>query len=178
VIKYIGPICELIVMGILVCVLSMTLGSCGKPDDGRPGRPGQPGAQGEPGVAGKDGGEGPQGVPGPEGDMGPQGPEGVPGSQGVPGPEGEEGLQGPQGPVGPQGPHGLSETTSIIEVIDPCGPGYDGTDEILLKLSTGELVAWYKHIGLAALSDGDYVTTDKQKCHFKVESGVITDAHL
>jgi hypothetical protein len=63
---------------------------------------------------------------------------------------------------------------AIEEIIDPCGdyPGYK--DEVLLKTHNGTLIAYYEGSGkrfLTALSDGNYKTTDKQKCSFSVTNG-------
>lgn len=62
------------------------------------------------------------------------------------------------------------EGYTIKEVIDPCGDG-PGQDEILLVLSEGSVVAWYKDLGLVELEDGNYVTTDSQSCSFSIING-------
>lgn len=111
------------------------------------------------------------------------GPKGDTGEQGIPGVKGdtgETGGQGPQGDTGPQGEPGLpgqNGTDAIIEIIDPCGPSSSDVDELLFRLSTGELVAWYKNVGLVALSNGNYVTTDQQKCYFTISNGQILNEH-
>jgi len=63
---------------------------------------------------------------------------------------------------------------AIEEIIDPCGdyPGYG--DEVILKTTSGTLIAYYEAGGkrfLTTLSDGSYRTTDKQKCSFSVTNG-------
>ena len=63
---------------------------------------------------------------------------------------------------------------AIEEIIDPCGdyPGYK--DEVLLKTYNGTLIAYYEEGGkrfLTSLSDGNYKTTDKQKCSFSIING-------
>lgn len=64
-----------------------------------------------------------------------------------------------------------------VELIDPCGdhPGY--FDEVILKLPSGELVAYFKQSGskefLSVLTDGNYQTTDQQKCNFTVSGGEV-----
>lgn len=60
----------------------------------------------------------------------------------------------------------------VTEFIDPCGNG-PGFDEIILKMSTGELVAYFESGGtrfLTILTQGSYQTTDSQKCDFVVTS--------
>lgn len=81
---------------------------------------------------------------------------------GVAGPKGDTGATGAQGPIG---------RDSIVRIIDPCGASGSGVDELIFVLSTGQLVAWYQNIGLVALKDGTYRTTDTQSCIFKVVNG-------
>jgi hypothetical protein len=134
--------------------------------------PGPPGPVGSPGPVGPRGEPGPEGPEGPAGASGRQGEQGPQGAAGPAGSPGAEGPQGPIGPTGPIGPAGEEGQPSIIEIIDPCGPGDNGPDEILFRLSTGELVAWYHNLGLVVLADGAYQTTDKQKCQFTVTGGI------
>jgi hypothetical protein len=63
---------------------------------------------------------------------------------------------------------------SIQEIIDPCGDG-PGVDEVLLFLYDGTILAWYQDVGLAELSDGNYVTTDLQSCPFSISGGEYYD---
>lgn len=69
---------------------------------------------------------------------------------------------------------------SILQVVDPCGdyihannPNHQhSADEVLLFLSDGSVLAWYKDLGLSILQeDVKYITTDKQQCHFKIQDG-------
>lgn len=65
---------------------------------------------------------------------------------------------------------GVDGVSSIIEVIDPCddGPGYD---EVLLRLSDGSILAYFEsgnNRHLAEIDQGNYVTTDEQRCAFSV----------
>lgn len=90
---------------------------------------------------------------GPQGETGPQGP------QGVQGPAGQNGQDGADGDAGDPG--------LIVDTIDPCGP-HDGPDEVLFILSNGQFAAWYKNVGLVILEDGTYITTDKQRCKFRI----------
>lgn len=63
----------------------------------------------------------------------------------------------------------------IMDSIDPCGDG-PGPDEILLVLSDGSIVAWYKDLGLSYLEPGTYQTTDAQACVFTVTTnGEVID---
>jgi hypothetical protein len=65
--------------------------------------------------------------------------------------------------------------SNIESLIDPCGDG-DGYDEILIKLSTGEIIAYFQHGNdrhLAILPNGSYQTTDKDKCNFTVSNGTV-----
>ena len=72
------------------------------------------------------------------------------------------------------GDDAIQSPYAIEEIIDPCGdyPGYK--DEVILKTHNGTLIAYYEGSGkrfLTALSDGNYKTTDKQKCSFSVTNG-------
>jgi hypothetical protein len=64
---------------------------------------------------------------------------------------------------------------NIVEFYDPCGDGA-GYDEIILKTSSGKLIAYFE-IGskrfLTVLTDGSYRTTDSQECVFTVLNGEI-----
>lgn len=74
----------------------------------------------------------------------------------------------PNGMDGSDGQDGANGQDSILDLIDPCGDG-PGPDEILIVLSDGNIIAWYKNLGLTILQcDTVYVTTDKQKCKFKI----------
>lgn len=77
---------------------------------------------------------------------------------------------------GPEGPAGPAGRDSIVRIIDPCGPHGSGVDELVFVLSTGQLVVWYQNVGLVALKDGNYRTTDQQQCNFKVLNGEYVGA--
>lgn len=71
--------------------------------------------------------------------------------------------------------------TGSIELIDPCGDKSGALDEVILKLPTGELIAYFEsHHSSAAdrfltvLLDGNYQTTDSQECDFTVSNGAVT----
>lgn len=60
----------------------------------------------------------------------------------------------------------------VTELIDPCGPSA-GFDEVLIRLSSGELIAYFENGGkrfLTVLSPGNYQTTDSQACVFTLDS--------
>lgn len=88
----------------------------------------------------------------------------------------ENGRDGEKGDTGDQGAPGQNaQGQTITEVIDPCGDT-GGFDELLLRLSSGELVAWLKDVGLVGLNDDQkYVTTDTQQCHFDVVGGDVVE---
>lgn len=67
----------------------------------------------------------------------------------------------------------LKTGLSIVEVIDPCGDGRD-VDEIVLKMNNGDIVGVHKNLGLRVLENGNYRTTDKQKCKYSVNNGSVT----
>lgn len=62
---------------------------------------------------------------------------------------------------------------AIEKLIDPCGdfPGY--ADEIIIKTHNGELIVYFEDGGrrfLSSLTPGNYQTTDRQRCNFRVTS--------
>ncbi len=66
----------------------------------------------------------------------------------------------------------LENNSPVIEIIDPCGDGI-GVDEIILRLGTGELIAYFEQGGnrfLTVLKTGRYQTTDQSRCVFDVTS--------
>lgn len=59
----------------------------------------------------------------------------------------------------------------IDELIDPCGPST--SDEILLKLNNGKIVAYFESGSnryLSTLKPGSYRTTDPSRCFFTVDA--------
>lgn len=60
----------------------------------------------------------------------------------------------------------------IEQIIDPCGDG-PGLDEIILEMSDGSLIVYFKESSskefLTKLTPGTYTTTDNQQCTFEVE---------
>ena len=63
----------------------------------------------------------------------------------------------------------------IVNVINPCGDG-QGHDEIILELSDGTFMAWYKNLGLSLLEENKtYRTTDAQQCRFKITNGQVLE---
>jgi hypothetical protein len=64
--------------------------------------------------------------------------------------------------------------TRVTELLDPCGDHPNNFDEVLLRTSNGDLVAYFE-VGskrfLSVLSRGQsYATTDQQACNFSVNS--------
>jgi len=60
----------------------------------------------------------------------------------------------------------------ISEVIDPCGDYPNHYDEVLLKMGSGTIIAYFESGNkrfLSIIKQGNYRTTDKQKCHFSVD---------
>jgi hypothetical protein len=153
-------------------------GASGK--DGARGADGVNGEVGQQGISGNDGATGPQGdigatgAAGDKGDVGEQGPAGEVGATGAKGDKGEVGSTGPQGEqgvAGEKGDQGENGQDAIIEVIDPCGDKNNSVDEVLFRLATGEIAAWYKDVGLVVLEKNvKYVTTDSQACKFKINN--------
>lgn len=93
-------------------------------------------------------------------------------AQGVPGPQGPQGERGEPGAPGVAGAPG---TNAVLAIIDPCGDNPGHQDEVLLLLSNGQYLAYFKESGseefLTILEWGkSYVTTDDQECHFKISA--------
>lgn len=83
---------------------------------------------------------------------------------------------GRNGTDGKDGADGQDGTSSVINIIDPCGDSGNGPDEILLVMEDGSIIAWYKNLGLSVLTQGvTYVTTDSQRCRFRVLNGTIEE---
>lgn len=77
------------------------------------------------------------------------------------------------------GADGIDGKDAVAELIDPCGDG-PGFDEVLLRLSTGELIAYFEsgegERHLSVIGPGAYSTTDEQSCRFDVLSdGTVED---
>lgn len=63
---------------------------------------------------------------------------------------------------------------SIAKLIDPCGDHPGHFDEIIIKLGSGSMIAFFESSGkrfLTELVDGNYRTTDKQRCNFSISNG-------
>lgn len=87
------------------------------------------------------------------------------GTNGQDGEDGQDGIDGEDGDDAP-----VSQF-DIVEVIDPCGDEPGKADEVLFVLRNGDIVAWYKNLGLSILDvDKKYRTTDVQKCLFEIDS--------
>lgn len=87
------------------------------------------------------------------------------------------GLDGVAGVDGHDGLDGHNGVDSIAQLIDPCGDNPGQFDEVLIRLSTGQLLAYFESGGnrfLSLIGNGNYRTTDSQSCHFTVNNGVIS----
>lgn len=68
----------------------------------------------------------------------------------------------------------------IEGMVDPCGNHPSKVDEVLLRLSTGELLVSYSDTAaglntrFAVLGNGTYGTTDGTNCTFTVNNGVVS----
>jgi hypothetical protein len=66
---------------------------------------------------------------------------------------------------------------AVNELIDPCGDAVGQFDEVLIRLSSGQIVAFFEGTNntrfLSVLGDGQYQTSDEQKCRFDVVNGQI-----
>lgn len=66
----------------------------------------------------------------------------------------------------------LQSEQRIVAVLDPCGDG-SGYDEILLRTSTNQLIAYFESGStrfLTIVSPGSYQTTDSSSCPFTVNA--------
>jgi hypothetical protein len=64
----------------------------------------------------------------------------------------------------------ILEQGNVAEIIDPCGDG-PGFDEVVLKMGSGEFIAYFQQGNrrhLSVLVPGNYQTTDQQKCNFTI----------
>lgn len=81
-------------------------------------------------------------------------------------PDGVDGTDGTDGVDGTDG------ADAVVEIVDPCGDDPGEFDEVLLRLSTGDLLAYFEDSGgkrfLSLIGPGNYMTTDKQSCPFTV----------
>lgn len=85
---------------------------------------------------------------------------------------GNNGVNGTDGVDGADGQDAVLPDTSVVEIIDPCGPS-GGFDEILLALADGSIVAYFAGVSgfLTVLKCGrSYVTTDAEACSFKLDN--------
>lgn len=69
--------------------------------------------------------------------------------------------------------NGENGIDAVVEIIDPCGNKPGHFDEVILRLNTGDLLAYFEENGkrfLSILTPGNYQTTDSQKCSFTVDN--------
>lgn len=72
----------------------------------------------------------------------------------------------------------LETSSRIAEIIDPCGDDPANFDEVVLKTASGSFLAYFEQGGrrfLSELPDGNYRTTDRQRCRFSIDNGVLID---
>jgi hypothetical protein len=73
----------------------------------------------------------------------------------------------------------LTIEDSITRVFDPCGDAPGQFDEIILQTNSGKFIAYFESAGnrfLTVITNGNYRTTDAQKCNFNVNGTAITPA--
>lgn len=81
------------------------------------------------------------------------------------------GKVGDTGPTGPQGQAGAPGQKFEMELIDPCGPNPNGTDEVLAKLPDGRILqsfTRYNGTFLNVAQPGRYMTVDGQHCTYTI----------
>lgn len=71
----------------------------------------------------------------------------------------------------------LQTQQTVVQVVDPC-PNVTSNSykEVLLKLSSGQLVAYFENSGdrfLTVLKPGNYRTTDSRECSFSVDANNV-----
>lgn len=75
----------------------------------------------------------------------------------------------------------LQAQEQVVAYIDPCGDN-SGYDEILLRTTSGNLIAYFEAGGdrfLSLLPPGNYRTTDQSKCYFTVDVNFnVVNQHL
>jgi uncharacterized coiled-coil protein SlyX len=68
----------------------------------------------------------------------------------------------------------LQENNSVVEYLDPCGDKPNAYDEIILKTSQGDFVAYFEQGNKRFLTklekNVQYQTTDSQACLFKIDN--------
>ena len=72
----------------------------------------------------------------------------------------------------------LQANVTVKELIDPCGDNPNEFDETLLVMTDGSIVGYFQQGGrrfLTQLPDGNYRTTDRQRCNFSIVNGIFQD---
>ena len=112
---------------------------------------------------------------------GTNGVDGQNGTNGVDGTNGTNGVDGQNGTDGTNGTNGTNAPVSqfsVVSVIDPCGDKPNVTDEVMLKLGNGSILASFsdnsngKNTRFSLLTPGSYITTDGSKCFFTIDSSM------
>lgn len=79
------------------------------------------------------------------------------------------------GADGDDGEDGQPGANAVIQLIDPCGDYPSVHDEVILRLSTNQLLASFsdnpngKNTRFAVITPGSYQTTDGTNCNFTVD---------
>lgn len=176
--------------------------------DGINGQDGAAGQNGSNGSAGQDGAQGSKGDKGDKGDKGNTGSAGAPGANGTNGTNGvgctiasvSPGLVAPYGGAivtcsngsvllvnGAPGANGAAAPVSPYQidlVIDPCGDKPGITDEVLIKLHNGTLLASVSdnvngyNTRLSSLAPNtSWITTDGSFCYVNVDANLNVTSH-
>lgn len=97
------------------------------------------------------------------------------GENGTDGQDGADGQNGSDGQDGADGQNGSDGVDAVQTIIDPCGQETThGLDEVILVLSSGEVLAHFSNGSDQYLTilkkETWYVTTDGTGCRFKIDS--------
>jgi hypothetical protein len=66
----------------------------------------------------------------------------------------------------------LESQDSVVDLYDPCDDAPNKYDEVLLRMKSGKLIAYFEQGNkrfLTELSSGNYATTDGTNCFFTIE---------
>lgn len=95
---------------------------------------------------------------------------------GLNGRDGVDGIDGRDGTNGQNGTDGRDGKSSIVDILNPCGDSRTVSDEVLLRLSNGQILASLsdsasgKNTRFAILEPGTYKTTDGDACYFSIDA--------
>lgn len=89
---------------------------------------------------------------------------------------GKKGDTGTSGPAGSNGSSAPVNQYNVAAILDPCGDAPGITDEVLLRLTNGQLLVFFANNvngdygRLALIGPGTYSTTDGSGCTFTVDN--------